>query len=55
MTLNSLSYLLWGKEEPSESGQLQGLPGTLVSCLLPALMSFCVGLDISIPEEAVKH
>lgn len=52
MTLNSLSYFMLGKEEPSEPGQFQGLLGTL---LLSVMKSFWAGLGASIPEEAVKH
>ena len=36
-----------GREGPSESGQFQGLPEALLSCLLPVLRSIPVGWNVS--------
>lgn len=43
----SLLIYPWGKEGPSESHHLQGLPETLLSCLLPTLKSSPVGWSSS--------
>ena len=40
---NITAHIILGKDGPSESGQFQGLPEFVLSCLLSVLMSFLVG------------
>lgn len=42
-----------GREGPSESGQFQGLPGALLSCLPSCLRSFSVERNVSILQKTV--